>query len=275
MTTPSKHFKFSGRVAPHDPLHQVTVAAEPGGVPDEHYIAPTTITVPIVYPPSHPAIGVPQYAATVNGGIANGYDPAGDCGGGFMSYKFQPNNNCYAYGTNITTNTFPQPGRRSGYMLTTDEFNQPAEILGGVVSSYAVRDGLVMAGKSMDELMEFKAAKQGTNPGGGVEGGFLGGHFVGLMVSPAGDANWTGDYHWARCDNSDGPCNSWSQKDGNDQVTNFDFAGNAILSPATANWTVNQGPIDTTGAADFGQDQIVSYEFYCFMFVPMSGVNII
>ena len=123
--------------------------------------------------------------------------------------------------------------------------------------------------------MQFKSSRQGTNPGGGLQVGcgFLGGHFVALMISPAGDANWPGDYHWSRCDNSSGSCGSWSQKDGNDQVTNFDFAGNLITDPATANWTVNQGPIQT--GSDVGDDQIVDYAFYCYMFVPDSGVNII
>ncbi|MET0623450.1 MAG: hypothetical protein ABW250_10765 [Pyrinomonadaceae bacterium] len=280
MSTPQKQFKFSGRIAPQDPLHQYTVAASLGATPDEHYIAPVTVTVPIVVPPNHPPIGVPQYGPTVNGGIPNGFDPAGDCGGNFMSSKFQPNNNCYAYGSNITPNTFPQPGRRSGYLLTAADFSQPFDTLGQLVGSYAEKDGLVYAGRSMAELMQFKSSKQGTNPGGGgLQAGYLAGHFVALMVSPAGDANWPGDYHWARCDNSSGGCNSWSQKDGNDQVTNFDFAGNPITDPSKANWTVNQGPITATPGQppppDLGQDQIVDYAFYCFMFVPTSGVNII
>jgi hypothetical protein len=275
MSTPQKQFKFSGRIAPQDPLHQFTTAPTVGAAPDEHYLAPTTVNVNIVVPPNVGTIGVPQYAPTLNGGIPAGYDPAGDCQGNYMSYKFQPNNNCYAYGCNITPNTFPQPGRQSGYLLTAADFTQPFDMLGQLVSSYAEKDGLVFAGTSMAELMQFKSTKQGTNPGGGgLQSGFLPGHFVALMVSPAGDANWPGDYHWARCDNSSGGCDSWSQKDGNDQVTNFDFAGNPITDPSTANWTVNQGPI-SAGSPDAGQDQVVEYDFYCFMFVPNSGVNII
>ena len=274
MTSIQKQFKFSGRIAPQDPLHQITTAPEVGAAPDEHYIAPTTVKVTIIVPPNTGTIGVPKYAPTVNGGIADGYDPAGDCQGNFMSYKFQPNNNCYAYGSNITSNTFPQPGRQSGYLLTADDFNQPCDTLGEIVSSYAVKDGLIMVGTTMAELMQFKSSRQGTNPGGDAQTGFLGGHFVALMVSPAGDANWPGDYHWARCDNSSGACDSWSQKDGNDQVTNFDFAGNPITDPSNANWTVNQGPVGQ-GLPDAGQDQIVDYVFYCFMFVPDTGVNII
>lgn len=274
MPTPGKTFRFSGRIAPEDPLHQVTTTSVPGGTPDEHYLAPTTIKVTIVVPPNTGTIGVPQYAPTVNGGVANGYDPAGDCQGGFMSYKFQPNNNCYAYGSNITPNTFPQPGRQSGYLLTAADFNSPFDSLGELVSSYAAKDGLVFAGTSMAQLLQFKSSRLGTNPEGAPQQGNLDGHFVALMISPAGDANWPGDYHWARCDNSSGRCDSWSQKDGNDQVTNFDFAGNPITDPSTANWTVNQGPVGQ-GLPNAGQDQIVDYAFYCFMFVPGTGVNIV
>lgn len=274
MNTIQKQFKFSGRIAPQDPLHQFTTAQANGTPPEEHYLAPTTINVNITVPPNTGMIGVPQYSPTLNGGIPSGYDPAGDCQGNYMSYKFQPNNNCYAYGANITTNTFPQPGRQSGYLLTGADFTQSFDALGQLVSSYAEKDGLIFAGQSMAELMQFKSSHQGTNPGGGMQAGFLDGHFVALMISPAGDANWPGDYHWARCDNSAGGCDSWSQKDGNDQVTNFDFAGNPITDPATANWTVNQGPIPT-GSPDAGEDQVVEYAFYCYMFVPNTGVNII
>lgn len=275
MATPKKQFRFSGRIAPEDSLHQITRAAELGATPDEHYIAPTTIQVNITVPKPE-TIGVPQYAPTLIGGAAAAYDPAGDCDGNYMSYKYQPNNNCYAYGCNISSNTFPQPGRHSGYLLTAENFQQPVGTLGELVASYAVKDGLIYAGKSMSELLRFKSARQGTNPvgKGDVTSGFLDGHFVALMVSPAGDDNWPGDYHWARCDNSSGSCNSWSQKDGGDQVTNFDFAGRPISDPAEANWTVNQGPVPQ-GQPDAGQDQVVDYVFYCYMFVPGTGVDII
>ncbi|MEZ4364339.1 MAG: hypothetical protein R3B48_29460 [Kofleriaceae bacterium] len=279
MNKPAKSFKLSGRIAPHDHLHQVTTAPATGAAPDEHYIAPTTITVAIVQPLNHAPIGVPQYSPLVNGGNPTGFNPATDCDGNFMSAKFQPNNNCYAYGCNITPNTFPQPGRKSGYLLTLADFKQPFASLGELVAGYAARDGLILAGRTMAELLKFKSSRQGTNPGPGVGVGHLDGHFVALMISPAGDADWPGDYHWARCDNSWGGCDSWSQKDGNDQVTNFDFAGKPITDPATANWTVNQGPlvVPPSRAADphKGQDQLVSYAFYCYMFVPTSGVNII
>ncbi len=265
-TKPAKIFKLSGMISPSDRLHQVTIAGAVGAAPDEHYIAPTTVNVTIVQPPNVGTIGVPQYSPTVNGGVPSAFAPATDCNGNFMSAKFQPNNNCYAYGCNITPNTFPQPGRQSGYLLTAANFQQPFQSIGEMVAGYATRDGLVFVGRSADDLGKFRSAKGDAG---------LNGHFVALMISPAGDADWPGDYHWARCDNSSGACDSWSQKDGNDQVTNFDFAGNPITNPATANWTVNQGPLADSKSSENNQDQIVSYDFYCFMYVPASGVNIL
>lgn len=272
MTTPTKPLKFSGMIAPHDVLHQPTTPSTPSGPPDEHYIAPTTITVNMIQPADPPTLGVPQFGTPANGGAASAYDPAGDCGGNFMSYKYQANNNCYAYGCNISTNTFPQPGRQSGYQLPSP-FDMAFNDLGQLVSSYAQMDGLKFVGTTMEDLQTYQSNEQTGIPP------TLDGHFVALMVSPAGDANWPGDYHWARCDNSNGPCDSWSQKDGGDQVTNFDFAGNLITDPSKANWTVNQGPItasqQTPNPPDLGQDQVVEYAFYCYMFVPETGVNII
>jgi len=260
MTTLQRQFKLRGRIAPQDTRHQIVEPPDASTAPDEHYIAPTTVNVNIVSPKTE-TIGVPQYSATVYGGIGDRYNPAGDCDGNFMSYKFQPNNNCYAYGTNIATNSFPQPGRKSGYLLTADDFKKPFNDIGELVKSYAVKDGLVYVGTTMDELMQYKSDNSNS---------VLEGHFAGLLISPGGNHDWPGDYHWARCDNSSESCDSWSQKDGGDQVTNFDFAGNPITDPATANWTVNEGP--TSKGAD---DLVVDYAFYCYMFVPNKGVDII
>ncbi|MEI8633340.1 hypothetical protein P4S72_17315 [Vibrio sp. PP-XX7] len=70
---------------------------------------------------------------------------------------------------------------------------------------------------------------------------------------------------------------SWSQKDGGDQVTNFDFAGQPISDPATACWTVNLGPVsgvDPSHPKDLS-DMIVSYVFHTYMWVPSAGVTIL
>ncbi len=277
MSLPVRHMKTSGRIAPDNALHQpiIRAASAPAPTSGEHYISPTVVAVTIKNPP--PAAGaysdvmyIPQYAPTVFGGDA-GYAPATNCGGNFMSAKFQPNNNCYAYGCNITPNSFPQPGRKNGTNLWG-----LGPISGPIVQAGAELDGLIYVGTKMSDVTGFFAA----NPKYEARG-----HFVALMISPMGtDSNWPGDYHWARCDNSTGACNSWSQKDGSDQVTNFDFAGNAITDPSVANWTVNQGPVPAPEAsstspvappAQIQSDNIVNYNFYCFMYVPYKGVDIL
>lgn len=275
-----RQFKFSGLIAPHNTLHHMTTQADPhhfrfsgmishlvhgvvdnNSAPDEHQVAPKTVQITITNPPPQRVVGIPQYSPTVVGGTA-GYNPATNCEGNFMSYKFQPHNNCYAYGCNIAPNTFPQPGRAHGNLITSATLNGPS------IRAFAEADGLAFVGFAKENLGEFLTAKRA--------GGATGGHFVALMISPAGDANWPGDYHWARCDDMVN-FSSWSQKDGGDQVTNFDFAGFPISDPAKANWTVNEGPIqpDKTQPDYNPNDLIVDYAFYCYMYVPDTGVNII
>jgi hypothetical protein len=240
--TQARRFRFSGRVAPDDPLHQVLVAEQPApGV----LIPPTYVDIP--------GVGkVPQYAPTVFGSSV-GYDPAGDCGGSFMSYRFQPNNNCYAYSCDVASNSFAQPGRMHGYLY-------PDPPTGPGVRVGAEKDGLVYVGDGLDDL---RAHATSDDVGQG--------HYVALLISEADTQyEWPGDYHWARCDDP-ATFRSWSQKDGNDQVTDFDFAGQPIVDPTSANWTVNQGPI----SADNPDDLLVSYGFFAYMFVPQDGVNII
>lgn len=237
-------FKFSGRIAEHDRRHSYKSLA-----PDGALVPPAYVTTPWGE--------VPQYAPTVQS-KTSGYAPSTDCQGYFMSYRYQPNNNCYAYGCNIATNSFPQPGRASGGTPFSQKFTAEQ------VRDNAVQDGLVYVGKEVADIYNHRETS-------GVSG-----HYVALMFSTpessiGGDpsANWPGDYHWARCDTLS-PM-SWSQKDGSDQVTNFDFSGNPIINPSLANWRVNQGPI---GGSD-SNEYIVSYDFFCFMFVPASGVSII
>ncbi|MBT6158217.1 MAG: hypothetical protein HOL01_20460 [Planctomycetaceae bacterium] len=237
MTT--SRLKFSGRVHPESKFHQLRAEAGP-----DHVIPPTWVPIP--------GVGeVAQYSPTVFGkSIA--YDPPNNCEGNFMSAKFQPNNNCYAYGTNIASNSFPQPGRINGYLL-------PSNFTGADVVKGATMDGLRVAGNTIDDIGEHADAATSA------------GHYVGLMISaPDSSLDWPGDYHWCRCDVG-APYNSWSQKDGSDQVTNFDFAGNPIIYPSEANWTVNQGPTPQLNK----DDMVVSYIFYTYMFVPNQGVNII
>ena len=89
-----------------------------------------------------------------------------------------------------------------------------------------------------------------------------------IVISAADpELEWPGDYYWARWDDAQGAS---SQKDGGDQLTNFDFAGRQIRDPAKANWQVNVGPI--SGGIKEG---VVVYYFFGFMFVPPTGVDII
>lgn len=247
-------FKYSGLVQPDSLTH-----SPKGFAPDGALIPPVYVPTAWKNKDGSP-LQVPQYAETVHGKFI-GYNPPNDCDGYYMSSKYQPNNNCYAYATVICTNTFPQPGRASlGSTEWTTAFSAD------VVKKNAMMDGLVYVGTTIEEIEQFHRENPNT-----------GGHFVALMFSQpekkfSGDpkAHWGGDYHWARCNHLD-RFDSWSQKDGSDQVTNFDFAGYPITNPAKANWTVNQGLV----AQHDANELIVTYDFVCFMFVPAEGVKII
>lgn len=223
-------FKFSGIIPPGDVVHAQVAKGE------ETTIAPTWVSVP--------GGSVPQYAPTAKQAPPTTYAPSTDCNGNFMSFRYQPNNNCYNYGCDIATSSFAQPGRMHGVPMSPFT---PAQVV-----KAAVADGLQDLGPDYPS----SAVLEGP------------GHVVALMFSePDASVSWPGDFHWARYDQEQ---RAWSQKDGGDQVTNFDFAGQPLANPATANWTVNQGP-STNG----GDEYIVSYQFVTFMLVPPDGVNII
>lgn len=246
-------FRYSGRVAPGCRYHDSSLL-EQGKI-----VAPKIIMPP--NPDWNPAM---QYGTTVRGALPVCYDPAGDCDGQFMSFKNQPNNNCYAYGVNIASNTFAQPGRASAGSTPWS-----TEMTAESVTANAVLDGLIaLPQKTIGDLIDKSGFTQGVD-----------GHFVALVFSPpetdfAGDpdAKWGGDYHWVRADSVDtaNKTISWSQKDGGDQVTNFDFAGKPVSDPARACWEVNQG-----ASSSDENDMIVSYVFYTYMWVPANGVNIL
>lgn len=283
MVTPVRRPKLRGMIYADDSLHG------PGaGVKD---VAPVLVQVPSGTP-------VAQYSPTVVG-RSTAYDPAGNCEGNFMSYKFLPNNNCYNYATNYATNSFAQPGRMtqkkySPVSITLDESGKLSATNGGSptgpgIVAGAVSDGLINLGpgvaKASDEtlvkasdLLDKSAEffiKLGDETSEGVS------HLVALLISEADESKgWPGDFHWVRCD--DLATFTWSQKDGPDQITNFDFAGNPIdrnNPPHLANWTCNNGltaptPGDPTPIKD--KDDIVSvYKLYTYMWVPSSGINII
>lgn len=253
-------FKYSGRIAPGCKYHD-TKLLEVGEI-----VAPNMIT-----PPNTAWGQVAQYGNPVIGASPVSYDPADDCDGNFMSYKNQPNNNCYAYGTNIASNTFPQPGRASAGSIPWSE-----KMTAQSVTNNAVLDGLIaLPQTTIADLIDNSGFVQDAA-----------GHFVALVFSAPEDnfqgdpgAQWGGDYHWVRADSIDTVNKTilWSQKDGGDQVTNFDFAGYPISDPAAACWEVNLGTVSSVdpSRSDDIKDMIVSYVFHTYMWVPSSSVNIL
>jgi hypothetical protein len=239
-------FKYSGRIEPGSERHSLKSEAKSGAL-----IAPN-----YAYNEWTQKFDIPQYAPTVVG-RAQGYDPGGDCQGNFMSFKYVVDNNCYAYACCIATNSYAQPGRASA---GSSDLRVPENFTPTTIRNNATLDGLLYVGADLPDPRK--------SPGPG--------HLVALLLSAAvsrsgGDplANGDVDYHWVRCDDPDHYA-SWSQKDGDGQVTNYDFAGQPIEDPRRANWTVNQGPSDLDPT-----ELSMSYEFVCFLWVPQQGVHII
>jgi hypothetical protein len=108
----------------------------------------------------------------------------------------QFNNNCYNYGNNKRTDTFAQPGKRSG--------DYPNAMACADVAAAAVNDGVE------------KAPASGVCPGTKDK--------IALVVDPGTD------YHWYRL----GTNGMWSHKPGGTQATNLDASGNPIPNPETA-----------------------------------------
>lgn len=233
---PPPHFKFRGRAPVGDFRYE-----------------PQTFRGSLISPISVEVPGgkhVPQYAPTVVGSKTE-YDPAGDCQGHFMSSKFQPNNNCYNYACDVATNSFAQPGRKHGLDLNLG-------FTGETVVKGAEMDGLIEISRKPMTNQELEEKKKDLPAG----------HFVALLISqPDPLVQWPGDYHWVRQDDN----GTWSQKDGTDQITNFDYAGKPILEPSTANWTVNEGPLSSKNPADV----VIDYKFYSIMYVPDGKIDII
>eukprot|EP00111_Clytia_hemisphaerica_P015163 TCONS_00044673-protein len=256
-----KPFKFKGLAPQEHEIYKPIIESEQDG---DHVIPPHYVKVSGANGVYH----VAQYAATVRG-VATKYDPEHNCDGNFMSAKFQPDNNCYAYSTNIASNSFAQPGRAHGI-----RFDHPTR---ENVKKGAIADGLIyVGGKELSPNVLWQHVPDYAPHKG---------HFVALLISkpklftlPDGEnGGWPGDYHWIRCDNYG--TNSWSQKDGGDQVTDFDFAGAPISDPRSACWTVNQGKMfqyDDQGKTKIWPDDVVvEYDFFCWMYVPNGKVHIL
>jgi len=127
------------------------------------------------------------------------YDPNSDDGGCFV--KKQSENNCYAYGTDIVTNTFPQPGRGSGKKWTLNTCQD--------MGNASVRDGLVYNGTVLPKAPPEK------------------GHFAALLIWP--ETN----FHWIRMDAN----GHWSHKPGGTPVRNTDNRGLPITDPSKSDFS--------------------------------------
>lgn len=121
----------------------------------------------------------------------------------------QFNNNCYNYSTNYRSDTFAQPGRAEGIIITN------ATCVCAFVKPAAMADSLIDAPNANNRCP--------------AEG-----HLVALVMAPGFD------FHWYR----KGPDGMWSHKVGPAPVTNLDNSGQPITDPRTA----NRGPyIDFCG----------------------------
>lgn len=239
------YFKYRGLTSPNDPWHQ---------------IAATPIEATGVYGPPPilrciDCVGcVSQYAKTVVGDWA-GFGPATDCNGYFTSKKYQVHNNCYNYALDIASNSFAWPGRLHKLLLKPP-------LAGDLVVRGAELDGLILLGSAADCLDDACEAIDE------LDDDLQDGHLVALLIAqPDAKMSFPGDFHWIRCDDLDS--SSWSQKDGPDEVTTWDFAGRPVVNPRKADWTTNCGPDGT------GRDLFISYDFRAWMYVPHGRVSII
>lgn len=121
------------------------------------------------------------------------YNPSFWNDGGTVQYG----NNCYNYGNNKRTDTYAQPGKRSG------DFPNPMTC--AEVGNAAVNDSVLrLPASGVCPCTEDKIA---------------------LVVDPGTD------YHWYRL----GTDGMWSHKPGGGQATNLDASLNPIANPETAN----------------------------------------
>lgn len=121
----------------------------------------------------------------------------------------QFNNNCYNYSTNYRSDTFAQPGRPEGIIITG------ATCVCAFVKPAALADSLIDSPAANNKCPSI-------------------GHLVALVMAPGFD------FHWYR----KGPDGLWSHKVGPAPATNLDNGGLLIPDPRTA----DRGPyIDFCG----------------------------
>eukprot|EP01029_Cantina_marsupialis_P027869 TRINITY_DN774107_c0_g1_i1.p1 TRINITY_DN774107_c0_g1~~TRINITY_DN774107_c0_g1_i1.p1 ORF type:complete len:312 (-),score=66.21 TRINITY_DN774107_c0_g1_i1:250-1185(-) len=126
------------------------------------------------------------------------FSPKTDCDGCFV--KDQEYNNCYAYGSDIVTDTFPKPGRGTGQKFSVNTCKD--------VKDAAVRDGLTWIGQKLPSSQPKV------------------GHWIALLIWP------NENFHWARKDTNE----LWSHKPGRTPIRTTDNSGRVIKDPSTADF---------------------------------------
>lgn len=111
----------------------------------------------------------------------------------------QPYNNCYNYANDKITNTFAQPGKGSGSVITN--------VLCSTVTQAAQKDGQISVATAASTPSE--------------------GHFIALVSA---NHSTFQDYHWYRLDANA----MWSHKPGGTAAKNTDNSGMLIIDPKTA-----------------------------------------
>lgn len=254
--------RLCGFAPDSDPLHYVLNAGDPG----RQIRGSRKILAPI-FTGIFLGKQVSQWGETAESKV-EGFRPAHDCKGHFTSHRFQPNNNCYNYACNIATNSFAIPGRMNELELTPKK----CRLTAARTIACAEKDGLLLIGQAPMKLAEALADEKYLS----ARRKSPDGHLVALLISKADSKiRWSGDFHWVRCDHPLG--RKWSQKDGPDQVTNFDFAGKPISDPSQANFEVNLGPRHHHKSFPLGKvtEARTRYIFASWMYVPFGEVSII
>ncbi|KAJ4458021.1 putative Insoluble matrix shell protein 1 [Paratrimastix pyriformis] len=171
-----------------DHAHQ-HIVSRPLTAPRRDHVLQTSVTRRVGDQCTIPVVGPDNETA---------FDLAHDDCGFFVSHC--SSNNCYAYGSDIVTDTFPQPGRGSGKKW---DHNTCVDI-----RASAERDGLKWAGTTLpvDDLPV--------------------GHYVSLHIWP------NTNFHWVRKDTN--LATHWSHKPGGTPVREVDNNGHKITDPSKA-----------------------------------------
>jgi len=255
--------RYSGLPQPGCVYHDLKTHRGPdetqGSESDTERVCPTRYVI-ITDKDTDEKIKIPQYGDEVRG-MSTKYDPYHNCDGMFTASKNKFNNNCYNYAVNIATNTYAQPGRKHGYFMK-DEFNADK------VMDLAVEDGLIVVGGSEIGPKELADNVENYRPGQG--------HFVALLFAePNLKYNFTGDYHWVRCDDYEASPFKWSQKLSHDEISNFDYQGRPISDPRYSNWICNDGTdseyMNEREPGMHVADCVFEYVFHSWMYVPHDG----